>query len=312
MVGGLNAPRRPNNDIDWEQIWKQHVRHIINRQIAPNTGRGIMYILKSKQILTKKDYKGLITHLRDWRKDRRIGWDQIADGSGRGIINDFTDFQSPDMFFDVRIDNLKHGGELYKQILNEDWRWYGQKHYVEFWLEKHAIAGTTAALVGDRYVRVGFNRGNTGWRYMHDNCERLKKELYTRDVNSKDPHAAIRRIIHLYYLGDRDKQGDHMDIEIQRQLDYFGMLRKVKFQRIALTDEQIKSYNLPRNFESGAGYEVDALNAYNPQQFAKLIDRHTNKHFDKGIHEKVLALREFQPKTIDRRIKTKVRFLDKK
>ena len=112
-------------------------------------------------------------------------WDQIADGSGRGIINDFSDFQSPDMFFGRRIQSLRHGGEIYRQILNADWRWYGQKHYVEFWLEKHAITGTVAALVGDRYVRVGFNKGNPGWRYMRDNCERLKGELYTTGPNGE-------------------------------------------------------------------------------------------------------------------------------
>ena len=310
MVGTSKTPRRPNYDIDWEEIWKQYVRPIIKSQIAPNTGRGLMYILKSKQILVKKDYKGLITHLRDWRKDGRIGWDQIADGSGRGIINDFSDFESPDEYIKSRYNELLHAGQFYHDYLNNDWRWYGQKHYVEFWLEKHAIAGTTSALVGDRYVRVGFNRGNTGWRYMHDCCQRLRNELYTRDINSNDSQKRIRRTIHVYYLGDRDQQGDHMDLEIRAQLRFFGMLHSVDFERIAITDEQVKSYNLPQNFESGEGYEVDALNAYNPQQFAKLIDEHINKHFDKGIHEKVLALPDFQPKTIDDRIGKKIIFLD--
>ena len=170
-----------------------------------------MYLLKSKQILVKSDYNQLIIHLRDWRKDGRIRWDQIADGSGRGIINDFNDFQSPDLFFDLRIRSLRHGGEIYRQILNADWRWYGQKHYVEFWLEKHAITGTVAALVGDRYVRVGFNKGNPGWGYMRDNCERLRGELYTTGPNGE----RIRRKILLRYLGDKDKQGDHMDHEIR-------------------------------------------------------------------------------------------------
>jgi hypothetical protein len=101
-----------------------------------------------------------------------------------------------------------------------------------------------------------------------------------------------------------------MDQEIRNQLAFFGMLNLVDFKRIALTNEQVKSYNLPRNFESGEGYEVDALNAYNSAQFAKLIDSHISKHFDKGIHEKVLALPQFQPQTIEGRIKRRVKFLD--
>ena len=163
----------------------------------------------------------------------------IADGSGRGIINDFSDFQSPNIFFGRHIESLRHGGDVYRQILSEHWRWYGQNHYVEFWLEKHAITGTVAALVGDRYVRVGFNKGNPGWGFMRDNCDD-SKGIYTTGVNN-----GRRRQIHLCYLGDKDKQGDHMDHEIRNQLNFFGMLKLVYFKRIALTEEQVKSYGLP-------------------------------------------------------------------
>jgi hypothetical protein len=310
MVGTSLTPRHANGNIDWEEIWRQYVKPIIRNQIAPNTGRGLMYIIKSKGVLVKNDYKGLINHLRDWRKDGRIEWNQIADGSGRGIMNDFNDFETPDEFIRCHYYSIRHAGNIYCDYLQRDWRWYGQKYYVEFWLEKHAIAGTVAALVGNRYVRVGFNRGNVGWRYMHDNCLRLQGELYTRDVNSSDSSKKIRRTIHLYYLGDNDLQGNHMDQEIRNQLAFFGMLHAVDIKRIALTNAQVKSYNLPRNFESDEGYEVDALNAYNPEQFAKLINDHINPHFDKDIHTKVLQLPEFQPETIDKRIGRKIIFLD--
>ena len=306
MGGTSKSPRRPNGNIDWEEIYKREVKGIIRNQIAPNTGRGLMYLLKSKGILVKSDYNQLIIHLRDWCKDGRIRWDQIADGSGRGIINDFTDFQSPDLFFGRRIQSLRHGGEIYRQILNADWRWYGQKHYVEFWLEKHAITGTVAALVGDRYVRVGFNKGNPGWRYMRDNCERLKGELYTTGSNGEK----MRRKIVLRYLGDNDKQGNHMDHEIRDQLEFFGMLKLVDFKRIAVTDEQVESYGLMTNFESGEGYEVDALNAYNPNKFANLIIDQMEPYFDEEVHKAMLEREEFQAKTIDAAIRSKVAFLD--
>jgi hypothetical protein len=306
MGGTSISPRRPNGNIDWEEVYNRYVRDIIRNQISPNTGRGLMYILKSKGILVKSDYNQLIVHLRDWRKDGRICWNQIADGSGRGIINDFSDLQSPDLFFDRRIQTLRNGGEIYRQILDADWRWYGQKHYVEFWLEKHAITGTVGALVGDRYVRVGFNKGNPGWGYMHDNCERLKGELYTTGANGE----RMRRKILLCYLGDKDKQGEGMDHEIRNQLEFFGMLKLVDFKRIAVTKEQVKTYHLPANFESGEGYEVDALNAYNPKEFAKLIDSQIEPYSDKDVHKAILEREEFQAETIDARIRRKVAFLD--
>jgi hypothetical protein len=306
MGGTSKTPRRPNGNIDWERVYNPDVRDIIHTQIAPNTGRGLMYILKSKGILVKSDYKQLSVHLRDWRKDGRIRWDQIADGSGRGIINEFMDFQSPDLFFGTRINTLKNGANIYRRILNEDWRWYGQKHYVEFWLEKHAIAGTVAALVGNRYVRVGFNRGNTGWGFMHENCDRLRNELYTTGENG----TAIKRKIHLFYLGDDDSFGRHMDLEIRNQLEFFGMLNLVEFKRIALTPEQVEAYSLPSNFESGEGYEVDALNAFQPKEFKNLINNHIEPYFDKGEHQRMLERVEFQPETIDANIRSRIVFLD--
>jgi len=217
MVGTKNTPRRSNGDIDWEEVRKQYVNPIIHSQIAPNTGRGLMYILKSKEILVKKDYKQLMVHLRDWRKNKLIEWYQIADGSGRGIINEFIDYQTPDKFIDNHVNTLRNGGDVYRHYLNNAWRWYGQKNYVEFWLEKHAIAGTVAALVGGQYVRVVFNRGNVGWGFMHDNCKRLKKELFTIDEHGNK----IRRKILLRYLGDNDDAGNRMDRQIREQLEFF-------------------------------------------------------------------------------------------
>jgi hypothetical protein len=306
MVGTEKTPRRTNGNIDWEKVYKDYVKDIIHNQIAPNTGRGLMYILKSKGILVKSDYTQLMTHLRDWRKEGRILWSDIADGSGRGVINEFSDFQSPENFIDNRIKVLKYGGGIYRNSLNAYWRWHGQPKYIEFWLEKHAIAGTVAALVGNRYVKVAFNRGNPGWGFMHNNCVRLKKELHTIDENGDK----IRRTIHLYYLGDNDKQGNNMDKEIRNQLEFFGMLKLVNFDRIAITDKQVADYDLPVNFESGKGYEVDALNAYKPKEFAKLIDSHIEPHFDKDLHELVLEREEYQPKTIDDSIRSKIKFLD--
>jgi hypothetical protein len=128
MGGTSKTPRRTNGNIDWEEVYKRYVKDIIRSQIAPNTGRGLMYILKSKGVLVKSDYNQLIVHLRDWRKDGRIRWDQIADGSGRGIINDFYDYKDPDEFFGSRIESLKRGGKVYTRLLNEDWRWHGQKN----------------------------------------------------------------------------------------------------------------------------------------------------------------------------------------
>jgi hypothetical protein len=153
------TPRRNNGNIDWTKVLVGYILDVVRRQIAPNSIRGIMYILKAKNILKKSDYAGLTKHFTDWRKAGLIDWDAIIDGSGRGVINDFTDYKSIKYFVDDNVDFLKNAGEYYREYLNGKWRWYGQPNYIEIWCEKHAIAGTVKTLVGKRYVRVAFNKG---------------------------------------------------------------------------------------------------------------------------------------------------------
>ena len=93
--GGPNAPRLSNGNIDWKRVLIDHLQPIIADQIAPNTNRGLMYILESKGVLKKSDYDGLTDHLVKWRQDGEINWDDVADGSGRGIMNDFSDYEDP-------------------------------------------------------------------------------------------------------------------------------------------------------------------------------------------------------------------------
>lgn len=160
--GGIAAPRRSNDNIDWDKIYSEYLRPILDSQIAPNTSRGLMYILKSNDILKKTDYSGLTNHLTKWRISGKIGWDEIADGSGRGVINDFSDYETPIDFVTNQVEFLRNAGKNYRQFLKTEWRWRNQPNYVEFWNEKHAVVSTVAVLVGDRCVRVAYNKGDPG------------------------------------------------------------------------------------------------------------------------------------------------------
>jgi len=149
----------------------------------------------------------------------------------------------------------------------------------------YAIAGTVRTLIKNRYVRVAYNKGNPGWGYMHDNCIRLKQEMM---FHSSLPSNYHPRNVYIFYLGDWDKYGRHMDIELEGQLKYFGLWNKIHFKRIGILPEQVKEYKLPENFESGEGYEVDALHAFNSQAFKKLLLDHIDPYYDEDIHRQVL------------------------
>lgn len=174
-----------------------------------------MYILEAKGVLKKSDVDGLTDHLVKWRQEGRINWDDVADGSGRGIINDFSDYEDPSSWIESYIDYLKNGGEHYRELLKTEWRWHGQPHHVMFMVEKHAVAGTVAAHIEGAYVKVAFNRGDSGWGYMKKLCQGLENEQYYVDLDTGLKRE--REAFHVFYLGDDDKYGRDMDDLIRRQ-----------------------------------------------------------------------------------------------
>jgi hypothetical protein len=281
--GAVNVatPLKTNGDIDWDAI-KPYVTDIVKRQNAPNTVRGILYILETKQILKKTDYSynRLDSLLVDWRKSGHIDWTAIADGSGRGVVNDFADYVEPSYWVAAKIDTLQNAGKEYRAWLEQDWRWQEQPDYVEFLTEKHTVTASIVAHIEDLYVRVTFNRGDSGWRFMHDNCQRWKQELR----NGKK--------VHIWYLGDNDTKGRDMDRQIMVQLAHFNLWGnpRFEFKRIAVLLKHVSEYHIPKNKDKKGGdsYEIDGLNALNERAFKELLRSHVKPYFDEDIYKKMM------------------------
>jgi hypothetical protein len=263
-----------------------------------------MYILESKGVLKKSDYNALDKHLRDWRLDGYIKWEHVADGSGRSIINDHKDFQDPNTFVNNEIDFLKQAGKRFRDNLMKKWRWHSQPKYVTFMVEKHAITGTIDAYLKDHHVKIAYNRGNNGWGFAYRYVGRMRNELYYTDVDTGE--CKKREAVRLWYLGDDDKYGRHMDIEIKDQLAIFGVSNTIKLQRIAVTSGQEDEYGLIPS-EDG-GYEIDALNAFRPDLFEQLLLDHVEPYFDKDIHNKVMA--KYPESEIDKVVRRKIKFIE--
>jgi hypothetical protein len=307
------GPKRPNGDYDWQKILYQYILPITERQIAPNSNRGIMYILVSKNVILKKSYDGL-TRILVWaRKKGIIPWDAISDDSGRGIINDIPLYISPISWVNNVVSYAKNTSENY---LSHLYKWYCQPDYIEFWIEKMALARTVAAYVGDMQVAVVYDKGNTGWGFMHENCERIKNELIGQPVDNPVVSKALdirRKKVYIYYLGDADKHGRQMFYQIKDQLKFFEIDNRIHFESIAITDEQISKYNLPENFELSkdgkpkGGVQLDALQAFKPYEFQNLIQSTIRKHFKPKIYNQMLA--EHQPGFIDGLMARQVKFL---
>jgi hypothetical protein len=301
------APKLSNGNIDWNATLEKYIIPAIRNQTAPRSIRGNLYHLLSKNILMKDDYKGLDNALTQARKDGKIAWDSVLDGSGRGVLNDFEDYQEPQDFVDSIVDYMENAGLYYRNSIP---RWYGQKHYIEYWVETGTIARTILSYVGNRQVRVAHNKGNPGWKFAYDNSLRLKTELdRSEHYHYYDLTSLSQKQIHIFYFGDDDKHGNDMDVFIQKQLEYFGLLDEIEFRRLALTPEQVRRYRLPVNFETGRGVQLDALEAYVPDEFKKIVQNPIDELFDENIRQKVLEQHSIED--IDSLIHKKVRYFVK-
>lgn len=111
--------------------------------------------------------------------------------------------------------------------------------------------------------------------------QKLKRDIETGELKPRN--------VYLWYLGDDDSHGRHLDKELMNQLREFGILNKIHFQRIAVLPKQVREYGIPRSDEGG-GYDIDALNAYRPDLFEKLLIDHIDDYFDEDIHDRVVDM----------------------
>ena len=157
---------------------------------------------------------------------------------------------------------------------------------------------TVAAHIQDLFVRVAFNRGDSGWRFMYDNCQRWMQQVMKG------------KRVHIWYLGDWDTKGRDMDRQIKVQLKHFGLLSRIEFKRIGVIPEQIEEYDIPLNYDKqgGKSYEIDGLNALNEMAFRDLLRSNVEPYFDEDTYERMLLKKEHAKRYINRLVRKKITF----
>lgn len=174
------------------------------------------------------------------RKEGRISWDALSDGT-RYVIGDY-DYRSPDDYVGLGIRYLKHAPNKY---LNSIYRWHKQPKYVEVWIEKDAMSGVFKKYLELLHVRVVINKGYSSWTALYQNCQRLL------EVQENNPSIEV----HILYFGDFDPSGTDMENQIHEAFRLFGLegplaiYSEVKFDRIAVTKDQIEQFELPHQPE---------------------------------------------------------------
>jgi len=181
------------------------------------TLRQIYYQLVAKQIIpNKQEY---------YKKLSRV----CVAGRDEGILPEeaFADrlraVDKPGAWLD-----LNSFMETVKRAYNKD-KWNNQPKYLEIWTEKDALRSVLTEITYQYDVSLMVARGQLSRTAIYEASERYK--------------AKADRECYLYYCGDFDPSGLSIYDSIKNRIGNFGI--SINYERIALTEEQIKKYSLP-------------------------------------------------------------------
>lgn len=225
------------------------------------TLRQLYYQLVSVNAIENKakEYKKLSGLLSDARLMGMVDWDAIEDRIRKPRAA--QEFESLDDLMDAALATYRLP------------RWEGQKHYVELWVEKDALAGILEPIAREYHITFMVNRGYSSQSAMYESAKRFLEGCYgqeipyktvaemvskngekskeTLDVLSKirvqdrDGFPELKRQPVLLYLGDHDPSGEDMVSDVTKRLDMFGI--EVDVRKIALTRAQVDQYDPPPN-----------------------------------------------------------------
>lgn len=250
------------------------VNQVINEYKAQGYGltlRQAYYQLVARGYIpnNERSYKNIGNLINDGRLAGLIDWTAITDRT-RNLRGNSHWSNPSDVIASAK----------YSYLLN---KWKGQPNYVEVWVEKDAlvdIVGQACRPLDTPYFSC---RGYTSQSEMWSAAQR-----FIRQGDRKN-----RIIIH---LGDHDPSGIDMTRDIQERLTMFGA--NVHVKRVALTMEQIETYNPPPNpakmtdsrcwkYIENFGYESWELDALEPKMLTNLITEQVTMYRDDEIYQAV-------------------------
>lgn len=235
------------------------------------TLRQVYYQLVARGFIpnNERSYKNLGNLINDGRLAGLIDWYAIVDRTRNLRGNSHWD--SPSEVID---------SARYSYMLD---RWESQPNYVEVWVEKDALIGIVSQICRKLDVPHFSCRGYTSQSEMWSAAQRFIRQN----------HKESRTIIH---LGDHDPSGIDMTRDIQERMDMFGA--DVYVKRVALTMEQIETFNPPPNptklsdarangYIETYGHECWELDALEPKVITELIRNEVTALCDEQLFAEV-------------------------
>jgi hypothetical protein len=230
-------------------------------QDNPMTVRQVFYRMVSQGVIAKTEgeYKTTVGRLLvQMRMAGDIPFDWIADNTRW--------MRKPSTYSSMEA-ALMNTARTYRRAL-----WDNQEVYVEVWTEKDALAGVLLEETSQWDVPLMVSRGFSSITYLYEAAEAI---------------TAQGKPAYLYYFGDHDPSGVHIDRTVERRLREFAPDAEIHFERVAVKPKQIEAWELPtrptkktdsrsKTFQ-GDSVEVDAIP---PQQLRQLVSGCISQHVD--------------------------------
>lgn len=173
-------------------------------------------------------------------------------------------------------------------------RWRSQRHYVELWVEKDALASVLEPVASDFHVTLMVNRGYSSASAMRDAALRLTRAC------QPTPHAPHGRRAIVLYIGDHDPSGLDMVRDVRERLFEFGVPPATDVRPIALTRAQIEEYEAPPNptkvtdsraaeYIAEFGHESWEVDALPPTALDLVARQHIKAYIDRDAMTAVIT-----------------------
>lgn len=186
----------------------------------PRTIRGLFYHLVGEGLIEKTEaaYKSTVVRLcTEMREEGTLEWDRIVDS---------TRWMRKSPSFNSLQEARDNTARIYRRNL-----WRDQDCYIEVWCEKATLAGLIVGETDQWDVPLMCTSGFSSIGFLHSAAKAIE-------------NVACKTFI--YYLGDYDPSGLKIWENTQTKLrQYMTFDDLITFEKLAVTPEQITSFNLP-------------------------------------------------------------------
>lgn len=277
------------------------------------TLRQLYYQLVGKDIIPNqhKEYAKLSNMLKEARLGGIIDWDGIEDR-----------LRVPTM--PLTFNGIKDAVDTILYHFQID-RTEGQRNYLELWVEKDALSEVVKKVCKPYQVPVLVNRGYGSVSAMYDAYKRFSRQIYlgkniiilytgdhdpsgmdmVRDIKARITEMLVNDELFKWYLSNIGQTDNYKnafgeeekEVYARQFIDFIDS--KFTIECIALTDEQIETYNPPPNptkvddpraadYIEKYGYECWEVDALDIEVLYDIIETNIKKYLDLDLYEEML------------------------